>query len=126
MSPLSTTELNRLADTIVASDLTIYIHTGAPGSAGTANRVSQGGGAYQNGKVVAAAGWSNAASGDVSNVAAVEYGAANGGNPGTITHWTAFRGNVFVASGVVTSTTVNDGGSFEISAGEVEFLGATT
>lgn len=124
--PLSSGELNRLADSIVASTLTIRLHTGDPGAAGTANRVTAGGGAYANGVAVAAAGWSAASGGDVSNVAAIDFGAAAGGNPGTVTHATAFRGNVFVGSRTVPSTTVNQGDSVQLNAGTYAFNGSST
>ena len=126
MSPLASRELDELADYIVRETLNIRLHTGAPGNAGTDNRVSAGGGSFENGVDVAAAGWSNASSGDVSNVAAIDYGTASGGNPGTLTHWSAFRGNDYVASGTLDNTTINDGDSFQINAGEIEFLGSTT
>ena len=124
--PLSTTELNRLADSIVASTLKIRVHTGAPGTNGTANRVSAGGGLFTAGVDVAASGWSVSSGGDVENDAAVDFGTASGGDPGTITFWSAFRGNAFVGDGAVAMTEVNDGDSFEIDAGEIQFLGSTT
>ena len=107
--PLSALELNRLADDIVATALRIFIHTGTVGANGTTNRVTDGGGLFAAGVLVAPAGWTNAAGGDVENVAAVDYGTASGGDPGTIIFWSAFRGTAFVGSGAVTSTTVNDG-----------------
>ena len=124
--PLSATELNRLADSITATAITVFLHTGAPGANGTANRVTAGGGAFSSGVSVAAAGWTNASSGDVQNVAAVNYGTATGGDPGTVTFWGAFRASAFVGSGAVTSTTVRDGDTFSINSGEVQFLGSTT
>ena len=124
--PLSATELNRIADAIVASTITVFLHTGAPGANGTANRVTAGGGAFAAGVAVAAAGWTAASSGDVQNVSAVNYGTATGGDPGTVTFWSAFRGAAFVGSGAVTSTTVRDGDTFSINSGEVQFLGSTT
>ena len=90
--PLSTTELNRLADSIVASTLKIYVNTGSPGANGTANRVSAGGGSFTAGVDVVASGWSAASGGDVENDAAVDFGTAAGGDPGTITFWSAHSG----------------------------------
>ena len=124
--PLSATELNRIADAIVASTITVFLHTGAPGANGTANRVTAGGGAFAAGVAVAPAGWTAASSGDVQNVSAVNYGTATGGDPGTVTFWSAFRTAAFVGSGAVTSTTVRDGDTFSINSGEVQFLGSTT
>ena len=123
--PLSNTELNRMADSIVASTLTIRLHTGDPGANGTANRVSNGDGAYANGVMVAAAGWSAASSGDVSNVGAIDFGTAATANPGTITHATAFRGNAFVGSRELPSTVVAVGDSVQLNAGTYAFNGET-
>ena len=124
--PLSTTELNRLADSIVANTLKIRAHTGSPGANGTANRVNAGGGLFEAGVDVAAAGWTAAAAGDVENVAAIEFGAAAGGDPGTITFWSAFRGNAFVGDGAAVTIEVNDEDSYRLAAGEIQFLGDTT
>ena len=124
--PLSATELNRIANDIVASTLRIRAHTGDPGANGTANRVSAGGGLFAAGVEVAAAGWTGASAGDVENSAAVEFGTASGGDPGTITFWSAFRGNAFVGSGATASKTVRDTDSYKIDAGEIQFLGETT
>ena len=123
--PLSTTELNRLADSIVASTLTIFLATGAPGSLGTANRVTTGGGTYGSGAAVAAGDWTDAASGDVENENAIPFGDATA-DVGTVTFWVAFRGSAYVGSGALESATIADGDSYEINAGEVQFLGSST
>ena len=74
---------------------------------------------------VAAGGWSVASSGDVNNVGTIDYGTASGA-PGTVTMWTAFRGNAYVASGTVPTTTIADGDSFAINAGSLNLNGSTT
>ena len=91
--PLSNTELNRVADDIVSSALTIRLHTSKPGvgSAGTSGRVTSGGGSFASGVSVAASGWAAASSGDTENDADIDYGTASGGDPGTVIAWTAFQ-----------------------------------
>ena len=73
--PLFTRELNDLADRIGRSDLTIWLHTAAPTNADPTNgRTSVGGGAYEAGEARSLrAGISDAASGDISNDAAVDF-----------------------------------------------------
>lgn len=120
--PLSLTERQRIANGIVASTLRIRLHVGDPGADGTANRVTNGEGAFVNGVEVAAAGWSNAdANGEVSNVGAIDFGTAATTNPGTITWASAFRGNVYVGSRKMASTTVNAGSSYQIPAGAYKY-----
>ena len=67
--PLSTTELNRIANEISASAMTCYAHTGAPGTAGTANRVTG-----VSAVALPAGDWSAASAGDVQYDADVEFG----------------------------------------------------
>lgn len=124
--PLYQLELNRLADDIVASDITVRLHTVAPTDANPTNgRTTQGGGNYASGVVVAAANWSAAASGDVSNNNAIDFGTASA-NVGTVVAWSAYRGVTPVAFGTLPSTTINDGDSFSINAGSLQINGNTT
>ena len=61
--PLSNTELNRIADNIVASTLTFYLqYRRARRANGTSNRVTAGGGLFASGVDVTSAGWSLPAS----------------------------------------------------------------
>ena len=64
---LSTLELNRIADDIVAAELNFYVHTGSPGADGTANR------ARETATTLAATNWSDAADGDVAYNACLLY-----------------------------------------------------
>ena len=124
--PLFTVELNRLADSIGASDLTIWLHTAAPSDADIDNgRTTVGGAAYENGATLPATGISDASAGDINNSAAIEFGVADQ-DVGTVTHWSAFRGSAAVAFGTLPSTTVNNGDSFQINAGTLQFNGSTT
>lgn len=88
---LSTLELNRLADNIVAQGLTCYLHTGDPGANGTANRIA--GVSAQ----LSAASWSNAADGDVTYNADIEFAQLHATRTITPTALTIFRGAAFVS-----------------------------
>ena len=125
--PLFTKELNRLADSIGASDLTIWLHTAAPVDSDTGfddNRTTVGGGAYENGATLTAANISTAANGDISNSADIDFGTADE-NVGTVNHWTAVRGPNQVAYGTLPETTINAGISFTIKSGQLQFNGST-
>ena len=124
--PLFVVELNRLADSIGASDLTIWLHTAAPTDASIANgRTTTGGGAYAAGMTLAAAGISAASAGDITNNAAIDFGTATA-NVGTVTHWSAVRGAAGVAYGTLPSTAINNGDSFQINAQTLDINGSTT
>lgn len=124
--PLFTVELNRLADDIGASDLTIYLHTAAPSDADNdAGRITAASGGNYDGATLAAANISAASNGDISNSAAISFGTANA-NVGTVTHWSAFRGSAAVAFGTLTSTTINSGDTFQIAAGALQINGSTS
>lgn len=123
--PLSGTELDRIANDIVASDLTIRVHTGAPGNAGTANRANTTG----LPQTLDAASWNQVSdgSGDVTYGAAVAFGVIDSANATTLTHYSIFRGAAFVASETLAaSTTVPAGGVFQINSGTVRVNGSTS
>lgn len=119
--PVATAALNLMADHLVSVAILIRLHTGDPGSDGTANRVSGGGGSYTSGVSVAASGWSAASDGDVHNVNAIDFGTAAGSAPGTVTHWSAYRGGTFIASNTLQSRAVAVGDSFSIAAESLVF-----
>jgi len=124
--PLFTTELNRLADSIGAADLTIRLHTAAPTNVSPTNgRVSSGGGRYSNGATLAATSITNAANGDIQNNAVIDFGTATA-NVGTVTHWSAYRGNTPVAYGTVPSTVIASGDRFQINANSLRIMGSTS
>ena len=124
--PLFLVELNRLADDVGASDLTIRLHTAAPTDADPTNgRISVGGGVYESGATLAATGISDAANGDISNIAVIDFGSADQ-DIGAVTHWSAYRGSEPVGYGTLPSTTIENGDSFQINAGTLQFNGATT
>ena len=124
--PLFTVELNRLADSIGASDLTIRLHTAAPTNVAPTNgRTTDGGGAYASGATLAAANITNASDGDITNSATISFGTADA-DVGTVAHWSAYRGNDPVAFGTLPSTVINSGDSFSINANTLNINGATT
>ena len=125
--PLFTVELNRLADDIVSSTLTIRLHTAAPtNNAPTNGRTSVGGTGYENGVDVAASGWSSASNGDVNNSAAINFGTADE-DVGTVAWWSAYRGaSTPVAFGTLPSTTINNGDSFSINQNSLAINGSTS
>ena len=124
--PLFSLELNRLADTIVASTVTVRLHTSAPSdSAPTNGRTTAGGTGYENGIAVAAADWSAASNGDVDNDNDVEFGTADEA-VGTVTHWSAYRGSVRVGWGTLPSTAIGDGDTFKINAGTLQLNGSSS
>ena len=124
--PLFTVELNRLADSIGASDLTIWLHTAAPTDADVTNgRTSVGGGAYEAGATLAAADITDASAGDIENDAAIDFGTADE-DVGALTHWSAVRGAAGVAYGTLPSVTIVDGDSYSINANSLELNGSST
>ena len=124
--PLFDAELNRLADSIGDSDLTIYLHTAAPTEADpTLGRTTAGGGAYQAGATLAAVDITDAAAGDIENSAAISFGTA-AASVGTVTHWSAFRGAAPVGYGTLPSTAINNGDTFSIDANTLQINGAST
>lgn len=124
--PLFGVELNRLADDIGASTLTIRLHTSAPSDASPTNgRTTSGGGSYVNGEALAASGITVASNGDIRNSGAIDFGTATA-DVGTVTHWSAYRGTAPVAWGTLPSTTINNGDSFSINADSLQINGSTS
>jgi len=122
--PLFTTELNRLADSIGAADLTIRLHTAAPTDANPTNgRTTTGGGAYTAGATLAASDITNASDGDIQNSALIDFGTATA-NVGRVTHYSAYRGSNPVAYGTVPETVISSGDRFQINT--LQILGAST
>ena len=124
--PLFTIELNRLADNIGASNLTIRLHTAAPTDAAPTNgRTTTGGGSYASGATLTAANISTASTGDIENSVAIDFGTATA-DVGTVTHWSAYRSTAPVAFGTLPSTAINNGDSFQINANSLQINGSTT
>ena len=124
--PLFNTELNRLADDIGASALTIRLHTAAPTNASPDNgRTTVGGGAYEAGETLAASDITDASAGDIENNVAIDFGTADE-DVGTVTHWSAYRGAAAVAFGTLPSTAINDGDTFQINANSLQINGSTS
>ena len=123
--PLSDKELDRLANRIVDSTITVRLHSDNPGQTGATGRLETGGPNYRNGITVDADGWTDAASGSVKNKNAVVFGVALA-DVGTITHYSLSRGSSYVAFGELPSTTINQGDSFQITAESIVISGSTS
>lgn len=124
--PLYLVELNRVADDIGASDLTIRLHTAAPTDGNPTNgRVTLGGGLYPTGVTLTAAQITVASDGDIENNVAIDYGSA-AADVGTVTHWSAYRGAAPVAFGTLPSTVIANGDSFSINANSLQINGSTS
>ena len=124
--PLFDVELNRIADDIGATDLTIFLQLTAPTDlAPTSGRTTAGGGFYAAGATLAASDISTAVNGDIENTAAIPFRAATA-DVGTVIGWSAFRGVAPVGHGTLPSTTINSGDSFEIDANSLQITGSTT
>ena len=117
---LSALELNRLADSIVAADLTMYVHTGNPGDNGTSNRVAG------VSATLAAANWSNAASGDVAYNADINIRQLHASNQITPTFLTLFRGGAFVSEhSLGAGEAIPGGDGMVIDSGTLQINGST-
>ena len=127
--PLFNRELDELApraDYIGRSNLTIRLHTAAPTNGSPTNgRTTVGGGAFEAGATLTAANITVASNGDIENGVAIDFGTADEA-VGTVTHWSAYRGNSAVAFGTLPSTAIANGGSFEIDANSLQVNGSTT
>ena len=119
--PLSNTEINRLADNIVASALTCRAHSGDPGANGTNNRIGTASAA------LAAANWSNAVNGDVTYNAAANFGVLDAGSAQTVSYYVIFRGTAYVSDGAINPpVAVTAGGTFSIDTGTIVLNGDNT
>lgn len=114
--------LNIAADAIVDTTVEIRLHSGAPGNAGTANRI---------GTVkadVVASGWGTASGGEVDNNDDINFGVLNNSAQTTVRAWSGWRGNQFLGWGdVYAEGTTNVGvavaanEAFKLNAGTVSF-----
>ena len=119
--PLTSSELNNVTDTIVASAITCYPHTGGPGNNGTNNRIGT------VSLVLAASNWSNAGGGDVMYEVAINFGVLDADTDQTVTHLSFFRGGAYIAFAEVTpNVTVTAGGTLSVAANQIRINGATT
>ena len=125
--PLSTTELNRLADYIAVDAMTARAHDGNPGANGTANRIGTADGA------LSAASWSVAAGGDVTYNDDVALGVLDAANSHDVSWFSLWRGNAFVhreeaedPDNPGSPATVTAGGTFTINTGTIVLNGSTS
>ena len=119
--------LNKMADVVFNAALSVSAHTGDPGDTGNNNEVS--GNGYARISMAATdfadAGAGAAAAGTVVATEAsggADFGSADGGNWGTITH-ILFREGANLVGWVTLSTprTINDGDGLRIPPSEIQF-----
>ena len=107
---------NLCADEITNRTISLRLHSGDPGSNGTANRI---GSVEQS---VAAAGWGAAANGVSKVTAATSFGVLNSGGSETVTHVSAWDGTNFLDSvQLASSVTVAAGATFTLAANTLGF-----
>ena len=124
--PFFNVELNRIANDIGASDLTIYLHTEAPTDAAPTNgRVTTGGGLYQTGAPLPSTGISDASEGDIHNTVAVAFG-ESAADIGILVAWSAYRATAPVAYGTLPNTEINTGDTFTMAPNTLLLNGSTT
>ena len=113
--PLSNDELNRNVDYATASSMSCRIHTGLPGATGTANRVAEA-------QSMAAANWTDSATGSSSYGAALNFGIIDANAATTVTHYSLYRGAAYVGwKALAASVTVPAGAAFSINADTIEY-----
>ena len=88
----SVAERNRVANDVTASDMTVRVHTGDPGTAGTDNRI----GSAE--ATLTAANWTDAASGVSSYAQDVSMGVLDAANNQAPTYYSLWRSTAFVGS----------------------------
>ena len=119
--PFSDTERNRVADYGTASNMTIRVHTGDPGTAGTSNRI----GSVE--AALASTNWSAAASGISSYNAQVVFTVLSTTAEQTVRWYSLWRGGTFVGREEMSSAVaVPANGVFIINSGEIQYQATTS
>ena len=106
--------LNIAADALSNRTITVMLHTGAPGNAGTANQIT---GAEVD---VAASGWTTAASGASETSGDTDFGVLSTSISRTVSDYSLWDGNNFIGWGDMSSNVVvaaNE--SFTLNSGTV-------
>lgn len=112
--------LNVAADAVTAQTLTVRLHSGAPGNAGTANRIGTAT------ATVAAAGWSAADDGSSTNASAVAFGVLDSSNAQTVRAYSLWQGNTFRGWGdMASAVTVPANSAFTITANSIGYTFAS-
>ena len=124
--PVFLAELNRLADRIKRSNLTLYLHTEEPtDSDNDKGRVTTGGGVYASGATITPANISRDSDGDLVVTAETDFGEATA-DLGTIAWYSLFRGTEEVCHDTLPSTNVKSGDSYSIDANVIKINGKTS
>jgi hypothetical protein len=118
---LSAAEANAFLDAHVAEFPWIKLHTGDPGSAGTANAAGNDTRKQPT--------WASASGGAITTSAAIDWSDAEVDTSEDYTHyslWTASTGGTFGSSGAITANAVSDtGDAFTIPAGDLDITIST-
>lgn len=110
-SYMSGAALNIAANAVTAGDIDVRIHSGAPGDAGTQNRI----GTHQ--VRVPAAGWSDAAGGIASNNVDVEFNVLSNTVATTVAAYSLWQGATFLGwADLVVPVTVQATERFTLAA----------
>ena len=110
--------LNLAMNEVVNRTVQVRAHTGNPGANGTQNGLARDGIANQD---VAAAGWTDAASGDVANANAINFGTYTGAAAATVNHLSLWAGaNHMFNIEVGTPKTLTNGDPLTIPAGDLD------
>ena len=124
--PFFDVELNRIADDVGASDLTMWLHTALPTNVDpTIGRTAMGGTGYESGVTLAASDIGDSSTGDISNTAAIAFGTADE-DVGTVIYCSAHRGSAAVGYWPLPTTIINSGDSFTIPIGALQMNGSST
>lgn len=112
--PVRDFTLNAMAAALLGSGaFTVHLHTGNPGTAGTANEVTAADYAAKS------ATWTVAANGDASNTAAVDFGISSS-SWGTVTYYSVRKGaNVLWYNTINPSRNITSGTPVSIPLGEI-------
>ena len=117
-------ELDRMSNNAASEDWTVWLHTQMPTDAAPMQgRTDRGGGAYEAGLALPAAGISDSVGGEVTNMADLDFGTADE-VVGDIVGWSVYRGAEEVTYGALAvAVTINDGDSYIINAGTLGING---
>ena len=111
----STALLNIAADAATAQAIEVHLHSGAPGNAGSTNRIGT------VAATVAATGWTAAASGASETTAATAFGVLSTSAMQTVRAYSLWRGRTFLGwADLASPVAVAANEAFTLAAGSVE------
>ena len=112
--------LNVAADAVTSQALSVRLHSGAPGNAGTANRIGT------VSATVPANGWTAADDGSSTNASAVAFGVLDSSNAQTVRAYSLWQGSTFRGWGdMASAVTVPANSAFTINANTIGYTFAS-